>query len=57
LKPENLLLDKNNNIKITDFGMSSFIVNGGLQETFVGSIHYVSVNILYIHLKKKKKKP
>jgi serine/threonine protein kinase len=45
LKPENLLLDENNNIKITDFGLANFITPNKFQ-TFCGSLHYAAPEIL-----------
>lgn len=40
LKPENLLLDENENIKITDFGLANFITPNNKFSTFCGSLHY-----------------
>jgi serine/threonine protein kinase len=48
LKPENLLLDENNNIKITDFGLANFITPNKFQ-TFCGSLHYAAPEILQGH--------
>lgn len=39
LKPENLLLDENDNIKITDFGLANFITPQKFT-TFCGSLLY-----------------
>lgn len=43
LKPENILLSKDNQIKITDFGISK-ILNYSIEKTisFVGTIAYMS---------------
>jgi serine/threonine protein kinase len=46
LKPENLLLDKNKNIKIADFGMASLMEEGKLLETSCGSPHYASPEVV-----------
>ncbi|KAJ6235605.1 protein kinase [Anaeramoeba flamelloides] len=46
LKPENLLLDENNNIKISDFGMAKITKSGKLLKTACGSPHYVSPEII-----------
>ena len=42
LKPENLLLSKNYKLKIIDFGLSNFEIEGGLLETPCGSPCYAS---------------
>ena len=42
LKPENLLLSKNFKLKIIDFGLSNFEIEGGLLETPCGSPCYAS---------------
>jgi serine/threonine protein kinase len=41
LKPENLLVDENDNIKITDFGFSNFYQEDSLLDTFCGSPCYM----------------
>ncbi|OTF74313.1 hypothetical protein BLA29_009829 [Euroglyphus maynei] len=46
LKPENLLLDEKNNIKIADFGMASLQIDGSMLETSCGSPHYASPEII-----------
>eukprot|EP01137_Pigoraptor_chileana_P017011 Opistho-2@74453 len=46
LKLENLLLDKNGNIKITDFGFSAMYRPGQLMTTFVGSPAYAAPEII-----------
>ena len=40
MKPENLLLDSNNNIKIADFGFSNVTSRQQLMTTFCGSPYY-----------------
>jgi serine/threonine protein kinase len=42
LKPENLLLDDGNNIKIIDFGFSNTFSETGLLDTFCGSPFYAA---------------
>ncbi|KRY91707.1 Serine/threonine-protein kinase BRSK2 [Trichinella pseudospiralis] len=46
LKPENLLLDERNNIKIADFGMASLQVEGSMLETSCGSPHYACPEVI-----------
>ncbi|KAK8827705.1 hypothetical protein WA577_007252 [Blastocystis sp. JDR] len=51
IKPENLLLDKDMNIKISDFGLSAFIGedaydSSSLQHTTCGSPNYVAPEVL-----------
>lgn len=46
IKCENLLLDKNMNIKLIDFGFSRKITNTELSDTFCGSFSYASPEIL-----------
>eukprot|EP00054_Salpingoeca_dolichothecata_P022052 m.143108 g.143108 ORF g.143108 m.143108 type:complete len:780 (+) comp24205_c0_seq1:130-2469(+) len=46
LKLENLLLDKDHNVKITDFGFSNAFNDGGLLSTFVGSPSYAAPEII-----------
>lgn len=42
LKLENLLLDADGNIKVTDFGFSNVFRDGSLMSTFVGSPAYAA---------------
>ncbi|KAI9587548.1 hypothetical protein GQX74_003394 [Glossina fuscipes] len=46
LKPENLLLDEKNNIKIADFGMASLQPAGSMLETSCGSPHYACPEVI-----------
>ncbi|KAJ1606247.1 putative OSK4 [Cryptosporidium canis] len=46
LKPENILLDENNNIKIGDFGLSSFISDGDFLNTSCGSPNYAAPEVV-----------
>ncbi len=46
LKPENLLLDSQKNIKINDFGLSNVMTTGKFLTTSCGSPHYSSPEIL-----------
>jgi len=47
LKCENILLDRNNNVKVSDFGFSKELITGGAPScTFCGSSAYASPEIL-----------
>ena len=46
LKPENLLIDKDGNVKLSDFGLSRYIGNNNLVETPCGSPCYASPECL-----------
>lgn len=46
IKPDNILLDKNLNVKITDFGLSNWLKPGARLATFCGSTQYCSPEIL-----------
>ena len=46
MKPENLLLDERNNIKVADFGMASLQVEGSMLETSCGSPHYACPEVI-----------
>ncbi|XP_004492544.1 CBL-interacting protein kinase 18-like [Cicer arietinum] len=49
LKPENLLLDENENLKISDFGLSTFVESNckdGLLHTTCGTPAYVSPEVI-----------
>jgi len=46
LKPENLLLDEEDNLKIVDFGLSNYMSNGMLLRTSCGSPNYASPEIV-----------
>jgi BR serine/threonine kinase len=48
LKPENLLLDDKNNIKIADFGMASLQPDGSMLETSCGSPHYACPEVIRV---------
>lgn len=45
MKPENLLLDYNKNIKIVDFGLSNTYKNGELLKTACGSPCYAAPEV------------
>lgn len=47
-KPENLLLDDKNNIKIADFGMASLQPMGFMLETSCGSPHYACPEVIRV---------
>jgi len=48
LKPENLLLDEKNNIRIADFGMASLQMEGSMLETSCGSPHYACPEVIRV---------
>ena len=55
LKPENVLIDKNNNIKLTDFGLSKYFINDDKYEGYnmtgmTGTLRYMASEV---YLKKK----
>jgi 5'-AMP-activated protein kinase catalytic alpha subunit len=45
LKLENILIDKNNNLKIADFGLSNYMKDGQFLKTGCGSLHYAAPEI------------
>lgn len=46
LKLENVLLDANDEIKLTDFGWSNFLVDEELRETYCGTFNYMPPEII-----------
>jgi serine/threonine protein kinase len=46
LKPENILLDINGNIKLTDFGLSKKLENDEAGFSFCGSPEYMSPEMI-----------
>jgi carbon catabolite-derepressing protein kinase len=46
LKPDNILIDNNKNIKIADFGLSSIICDGQAMLTSCGSPNYAAPEII-----------
>ena len=48
MKPENLLLDDKNNIKVADFGMASLQPQGSMLETSCGSPHYACPEVIRV---------
>lgn len=46
LKPENLLLDEHNNVKIADFGLSNIMTDGDFLRTSCGSPNYAAPEVI-----------
>jgi carbon catabolite-derepressing protein kinase len=46
LKPENLLLDENLNVKIADFGLSNIMTDGNFLKTSCGSPNYAAPEVI-----------
>jgi serine/threonine protein kinase len=46
LKIENILIDKNGNIKLIDFGLSNFYSSDSLLTTYCGSLYFASPELL-----------
>ena len=46
IKPENLLLDKDNNIKLCDYGWATYFTPGNILTTYCGTPEYVSPEML-----------
>ena len=46
LKLENILVDRQGNIKIVDFGLSNFMKDGQFLKTGCGSLHYAPPEII-----------
>jgi serine/threonine protein kinase len=49
LKPENLLLDSKNNVKLADFGLSSVMNDGHFLKTSCGSPSYAAPEVFYLY--------
>jgi len=46
LKPENVLLDAENNVKIADFGLSNMMTDGDFLKTSCGSPNYAAPEVI-----------
>ena len=46
LKPENLLLDEDNNIKLIDFGLANSMQDGASLSTACGSPNYAAPEVI-----------
>lgn len=46
IKDENILVDHNFNVRVIDFGATSFLHQRGTPESFIGTMHYASPEIL-----------
>ena len=46
LKLENVLMDENGNVCLTDFGMAKIIRDGELAQTFCGTPEYLAPEVL-----------
>ena len=46
VKPENLIVDKGNNLKLCDFGLSNFLRDGEFLKTSCGSPNYASPEVI-----------
>ncbi|GAA5824592.1 hypothetical protein JCM11251_000487 [Rhodosporidiobolus azoricus] len=46
LKPENVFLDKDNNLKLGDFGLSKAMQQAAMTQTYVGTPYYMSPELI-----------
>ncbi|GAA6009188.1 hypothetical protein JCM10207_004299 [Rhodosporidiobolus poonsookiae] len=46
IKPENVFLDKNNNLKLGDFGLSKAMQQAAMTQTYVGTPYYMSPELI-----------
>lgn len=46
LKPENVLLDKDYNIKLSDFGSANYLKMDSKRTTFIGTLIYMAPEML-----------
>ncbi|EAA61881.1 hypothetical protein AN7695.2 [Aspergillus nidulans FGSC A4] len=46
MKPENLLIDRDKNVKIADFGLSNIMTDGNFLKTSCGSPNYAAPEVI-----------
>lgn len=51
MKPENILLDENDNIKLCDFGWSAYLGPDETRKTFCGTIDYMAPELVQRDIK------
>ena len=46
LKPQNIMIDKNNNVRLIDFGLAEFKLDNKKQENIAGTPYFMSPEAL-----------